>query len=126
MTAATLLFSSSNEVRPLRPSRVAWTEHDDRHAGDSDPGAQEVPGSWPISIDEPEPQDRHANIDAAIRSIHATCSSGVQRKQPSEEHETCEGRNEQPCRSVSFEPEIRQIATHDLRNRGDNEQTKRS
>jgi hypothetical protein len=70
----------------------------------------------------PEPDDGHRDVHAAVGRVDASGGGGVQRQQPDEERETRRGRDQKPGRRTLLEPEVGQIATDDLGDGGRDEQ----
>src|SRR3546814_12885729 len=61
-------------------SGSSWRKHDDRHAQHRNGAAKQVPPGRANAIDQPQPDQRHADIHAAIRRINAPGGGGVDRK----------------------------------------------
>lgn len=101
---------------PVRLS-MSWSKHDNSHTRERHHGTCHIPGRWPDTLDGPEPEHRHKNVDASIRGIGAAGGCGVEREQPCKQREACGGRQKKPRALALLEPEVGQIATDDFRNR---------
>jgi len=63
---------------------------------------------------QPQPNQRHWNIDRPIGGIDPACCCGMKGEQPREERQWQRRRNEQKRRSASLEHQIGQIAPNNL------------
>lgn len=99
-------------------SGVSRREHDDAHAGDGHRCADQVPDGRAYSVNRPEPDDRGGDIDPTVRGVNAAGSGGMERQQPDEQRERRRRGQQHPRRRALRQPQVRQVAADDLRNRG--------
>ena len=108
-------------MRSLIPLCMSWTKHDNGHPHKRNQGTRQIPGRGPDTLDGPEPEHRHENVDTPVRGVGAACGGGMEREQPCKQRETRGGGYEKPRALPLLEPEIRQIATDDFGDRGSHE-----
>lgn len=108
------LFHAEIERLTAAAPSVAGGEKNDRHAAERETHAQAIHPGGANAIDLPQPEQRHADVDAAVRSVDAARGLRVQRQEPGEGREAERGRQQQPSALPLFEPEPGQIAADDL------------
>ncbi len=79
---------------------------DDQRTRNGEADADEITGSWALSLDCPQPEKRRSNVDPAVRSIRSTRKNRIDARQSkgestkaddSEERNRRRLRSPQPC-----------------------------
>lgn len=89
-------------------------EQNHGHAAQREADAQAIGPGRANAIHQPQPDQRRADVNAAIRGIDATTGLRVQGQQPDERREAQGSGQQQPGALALLEPEPRQIAADDL------------
>jgi hypothetical protein len=100
----------------LIPLRMSWTKHDNGHPHKRNQRTRHIPGRGPDTLDGPEPEHRHKNVDTSVRGVGAACGCRMEREQPCKQRKACGSGHKKPRALALLEPEIRQIATDDFGN----------
>lgn len=108
------LFHAEIERLTAAASSVARGEQDHGHAAQRQTHAQAIDPGRPNAIHQPQPEQRHADVDAAIRGIDAPRGLRVQGQELGEGREAERGGQQQPGALALLEPEPGQIAADDL------------
>lgn len=120
--AALFLNSSRQIIRQALAERRLLSgprpEEDDRGAEKADCGARDVPAIGRLAFDDPEPDQRSDDIDAAIGSISASGDSGIDEgEKPCEQRQRDEARREPERRLAEAKPSLKGEAPHDISDR---------
>ena len=108
------LIAAAPSVAGRKGDHSSLREQNDRHAAQHEAHTQAIDPGGPNAIHLPQPEQRHADVDAAIRGVDAARGLRVQRQQPDEGGETERSRQQQPGTAALPEPEPRQIAADDF------------
>jgi outer membrane protein, heavy metal efflux system len=107
---------------PATPSSMPRRQRDHGHAGETQSDASPVGPDRTYAVDEPQPQQGRADVDAAVSGIDAPAGLRMQAQQPDEQREAQRRRQQQPRAASVPEPQPRQIAAEDLGQRRESEQ----
>src|SRR5678815_2303993 len=81
-------------MHSLIPLCMSWTKHDYGHPHQRNQRTHQIPGCGPDTLDGPEPEHRHENVDTPVRGVGAARGCGMEREQPCKQRETPGGRYE--------------------------------
>ncbi len=125
LALASLFMSSSVQIvrqalAERREASGSRAEYDDSGAEKADCGACDVPAIGRLAFDDPEPDQRSGDVDAAIGSISASGEGSVdQGKEPGEERERGDSRGDPESRLAEAEPCPEGEAPGDFSDRGE-------
>lgn len=98
------------------------TTHQDPHPRQDHYRPHEIPESERHSLHDPQPDQRHRDIDRSIGGIDPARCSGMQRQQPGEERQQQRRRDQEQGRLSLPQPEVGQVATNNLSDCSEREQ----
>ena len=122
--AALFLNSSRQIIRQALGERRSLSgprpEDDDRGAEKADCGARDVPAIGRLGFDDPEPDQRSGDVDAAIGSISASGESGIDEgEKPCEQRQRGDARRDPESRLAEAKPCPEGEAPGDFSDRGE-------
>ena len=89
-------------------------EGDHRHAGEAERHAEQIRPDRADAVHRPQPEQRGADVDAAVGRVDPAAGLRVQGEQPHEQREAQRRRQQQPGAAPLPEPEPGQVAADDL------------